>query len=285
MSLTIEEALKNGINILKKHDKYDADLDARYLLMHILEYDRVNLIINKNELIDKEAYNSYIELIKNRTKGVPLQYLIGEQEFMGLKFKVSEDTLIPRRETEELIELAINLIDDSKLQIIMDIGTGTGCIPISLAVFKKSIHCLGIDYSAKALEIANENSILNNVQDRVSWIFSNLFNSISEEYKNIVDMIISNPPYIKTDIIPSLMTEVRDFEPIMALDGGKDGLDFYRKICEKGKEYLKDDGFILFEIGHDQRDEVIKILKINGYKDVHYKKDLSGIDRIVYGKK
>lgn len=285
MSLTIGNALLEGINLLKKHDKQDATLDATYLLMHVLKLDKVKLLLSKNHIIDKETYEEYSKLLVGRAKGVPLQYLLKKQEFMGLEFNITKDTLIPRRETEELVELAIELIDNSNKKLIMDIGTGTGCIPISLAVFIKDIFCLGIDCSLEALNVARKNSELHRVEDKISWILSNLFVNIEDDYKNKIDMIISNPPYIKTGVISMLMPEVKEHEPILALDGGEDGLDFYREICEKGKDYLKDDGYILFEIGHDQKEDVIKILMDNKFRDIQYRKDLSGMDRIVYGRK
>ncbi|PKM50860.1 MAG: peptide chain release factor N(5)-glutamine methyltransferase [Firmicutes bacterium HGW-Firmicutes-7] len=285
MTRTINHVLQEGTNLLKAESKENAQLDARLLLSNILNYNRVELIINKDKEIDKIVYDEYMSAIKSRVKGVPLQHITCEQEFMGLPFKVNAYTLIPRRETEELVELALSLLDKDHNQLIMDIGTGSGCIPISLASYNEKVNCIGIDLSQEALKVAKLNGQINAVADRITWIISNLFNSIGEEYVETVDMLISNPPYIKTEDINSLMTEVRDFEPHMALDGGKDGLDFYRVICRNSKKYLKCGGFIIFEIGYDQKNAVISLLEKNDFIDIQYKKDLSGKDRIVYARK
>lgn len=282
MILTIDQVLQKGIKILTDKGKEDAQLDARLLLSNILNYDRVALIINKNKEIDTTAYEEYMRVMNIRASGVPLQHIIGEQEFMGLPFKVNEHTLIPRRETEELVELALSFLDKDKCYQVMDVGTGSGCIPVSLVSYHKNISCIGIDISKEALEIAKYNSEINAVSNRVIWILSNLFDNVSKEYMDGIDMLISNPPYIKTEDIALLMTEVKDYEPYMALDGGEDGLDFYRRICCEGNKYLKNGGLLIFEIGYNQRDEIIAILKENHYTGIVCKKDLSGKDRIVY---
>lgn len=283
MAFTINSTLQEGIQRLLKHNKTDATIDARLLLSSIIPYDRVGLILHGNDIIEEKSYLQYMDLIEQRVQGRPLQHILGDQEFMGLLFKVNEHTLIPRRETEELVELVMTEIQDTSQLLIMDIGTGSGCIPISLAVFKKNIKCIGIDCSEDALKVAKTNSALNQVEERITWILSDVFENVSKDHQ--CDVLISNPPYIKTEAIPELMTEVKDYEPYIALDGGEDGLNFYRKICSEGKAYLKEGGQIFFEIGFDQKDAVISILKENEYKNIRYKKDLSGQDRMVYAQK
>lgn len=285
MIVTINHVLQEATKLLKDNGKMDASIDARLLLAHVLNYDRVGLLIHGNEELELDTYVKYNQLIELRINGIPLQHILGEQDFMGITFKVNQDTLVPRRETEELVELALGLLSEKKEQIVIDIGTGSGCIPIALASFNKSVSCLGIDISASALKIAKSNGEMNHVDKQITWILSDLFQEISNEYYNHVDMIISNPPYIKTEDIETLMVEVKEHEPRMALDGGEDGLVFYRRICNQGKRFLKKEGYILFEIGHDQKESVVNILKENGYKNLGYKKDLSGLDRIVYAQK
>lgn len=285
MTVTINQVLQQGIQRLTNHGKSDAALDARLLLSHTLNYDRVALLIHGSDIIEQKEYQTFFDYIEQRAKGIPLQHIIGEQEFMGLTFKVNNNTLIPRRETEELVELALSYLSDSNKQLVMDMGTGSGCIPIALSYFKDNIACIGVDYSKLALDMAKLNSEANSVDEKITWILSDIFKEVPNNLFNNVDMIISNPPYIKSDEIEDLMTEVKDYEPRMALDGGKDGLDFYRTISIEGKKYLKQGGYILFEIGHDQREAVMHILIESGYMEIGYKKDLSGIDRIVYAQK
>jgi release factor glutamine methyltransferase len=279
---TINHVLQEATQRLKECGKQDAAIDARLLLSFLIDYDRVDLLVHGNDSIKQEDYLKYIELINLRINGVPLQHIIGEQDFMGVTFKVNQFTLIPRRETEELVELALDLLSKTNDQIVMDIGTGTGCIPITIALFNKKVTCLGVDISSDALEMARSNGVYNQVDDRITWLLSDVLNEVPNKYHHSVDMIISNPPYIKSEDVSSLMIEVKNYEPILALDGGKDGLDFYRRICSEGKKYLKPEGYILFEIGHDQKEDVMNILIENGFKQLGFKKDLSGLDRIVY---
>lgn len=279
--MRLQQALNEAIDILKQNNKQSARVDAKLLLQHVLACDSVYLILNQKETLSDNLYNQYKDLIQQRVKGKPLQHLLGEWEFMGLPFKVNENALIPRQETETLIELALQHLP-KKPSIVMDIGTGSGCIPISLCYYNKAARCIGVDYSADALVVARENGNINNVNDKITWIKSNLFDRIDKIYYGKVDMIISNPPYIKTKDIDNLMVEVRDYEPRMALDGGRDGLDFYRKISQEARKFLSEEGMIIYEIGHDQADDVMVILEDNKYKNITYKEDLYGIKRIIY---
>lgn len=284
MSKQISEVLKEGISILDEHNKKESRLDARLLLEYTLNCDRVYLLINNNKEISEELYSNYIEYINYRASGKPLQHIMGKQQFMGLDFIVNKDVLIPRRETEELVELVINIIDNNNIKIVMDVGTGSGCIPISLRHKYNNIRFIGIDYSKKALEIASQNAVLNNIDD-IRWIESNIFNNVDNKYVNNIDLITSNPPYIPTKEIDTLMSEVKNHEPKMALDGGEDGLYFYKEISKQGYRYLKDGGYIVYEVGHNQCSEIVGILREYKYKDISYKKDLSGINRIVFARK
>lgn len=279
MTVSIQNALAQAKNILNQKNIADFEKDSELLLEYCLKTDRAGILLNRNNNLSNEKLNKYMELINYRAEGKPLQYITGEQEFMGLSFIVNENTLIPRRETEELVEIALDIIKEPML--IMDIGTGSGCIPISIASLNENVECIGVDYSKKALEVAKKNGIKNNVSKRIKWIYSDLFNNISMEYYNAIDVIISNPPYIKSDIVDSLMKEVKDYEPRIALDGGKDGLDFYRKIIIQAKKFLKQGGYICFEIGHDQKKEVEELLVENQYYNIRCKKDLSGFDRMI----
>lgn len=282
--MTIQKVLEQGSRILSDYSQADAIIDSRLLLEDILECNRSYLLLNPNQKLTETQYAKYKNYISDRAKGIPLQHILGYQSFMGLDFIVSQHTLIPRRETEELVELALGIINNKSNVFIMDLGTGTGCIPISLAVMHKGVKAVGIDISDEALNIAKENADKHRVNDRIIWEQGNLFFGM-DLYKGRIDMIISNPPYIKSSDIDKLMVEVKEHEPHLALDGGYDGLDFYRRICEGAKIFLKEDGFILFEIGFDQADDVTRILIENGFKDVFCKKDLSGMDRMIHAKK
>jgi release factor glutamine methyltransferase len=282
--MTVNQILKEGIKILDEYNKEESKLDARLILESVLNCDRVYIILNGNKEITKEEYNNYINNILNRAKGIPLQHLIGKQQFMGLDFFVNGNVLIPRPETEELVELAMKIINENNFKTVMDIGTGSGCIPISLKYNIDNIFCIGVDISKDALKIASKNEEFNNISN-IKWIASNLFDNIDNEYLGNIDLIISNPPYIPTKEISNLMTEVKDFEPISALDGGEDGLYFYKKISEQSKKYLKNGGYLLYEVGHDQCDEVMDILEYNSFKNISYKQDVFGVKRIVYAQK
>lgn len=279
--MTIQKLLEQGTRILSDLGQADAKLDARLFLEEALGCNRLYIILNPNLELTEAQTNLYNNFISDRAKGIPLQHILGHQEFMGLDFIVSQDTLIPRKETEELVELALNLINEKPNALIMDLGTGTGCIPISLSVLKNGIEAIGVDISKKALDIAKENGYKHSVNNRINWVLSDLYSSVGL-YKGRLDMIISNPPYIKSMDIENLMVEVKEYEPLLALDGGRDGLDFYRRICEGAGYFLKEKGYILFEIGHDQADDVIKLLEQNEFRDIICKKDFSGRDRIIY---
>ena len=246
----------------------DGILKARILLMNILDVQKEYLLIHDNDEFPEE--------IKNNE---PIQYITNHQEFFGYDFYVDENVLIPQPDTEilveECIEISTKLEEMCKTNIrILDLCTGSGAIAISLAKNIKNANIIASDISEKALEVAKKNSILNNV--KIEIIHSDLYENIKEKF----NIVISNPPYIRTEVIKTLSEEVKK-EPHLALDGGEDGLMFYRKIIKKSKEILEENGYLLLEIGFDQKQEVIDILKENNYKNIYSKKDLGNNDRIV----
>jgi len=248
------------------------------LTKKFLNYSKEYMLIHGDEDIDQEKFEKLELCINKLVEGIPVQYLTNEQEFYGIKFYVNENVLIPQPDTELLVEEAINIIKDGDK--ILDLCTGSGAIAISLKKkFADKIDVIGTDISKEALRVAKMNADTNGVF--VEFVESNMFDKIVE---NDFDLIVSNPPYIETNVIKTLSKEVQN-EPHIALDGGADGLDFYRIIVKEGKSYLKHGGYLILEIGFNQRDEVINLLKENDYLDIYSKKDYSGNDRIVVGRR
>jgi release factor glutamine methyltransferase len=281
MKKTIRNALDDGIKLLRDNKVIDAQIDANMLLEQILQMDKVNIIINGNKEITEQKYISYMRLINIRAKGKPLQYITGYQEFMGLPFKVNNNVLIPRQDTEILVLEAIKCIKENNITNILEIGSGSGCIPISICNECENVRATSVDISIEAISVAKQNAVTNKVDDRISFIQSNLFEKVDNI--NNFELFISNPPYIKRNEIVSLMREVKDYEPIGALDGGEDGLYFYKQISKKVKELTNEKSYIFYEIGHDQSQEVKEILEYYGYTNINISKDLAGINRVVSG--
>lgn len=274
--MTLEGALVHGKKVLEDAGVPDYKLDAWYLLEYVCKIDRSYYYLYAQEDIEEEVFHEYELLIKKRAERVPLQYIIGSQEFMGLNFKVNSHVLIPRQDTETLIEEALKVIEPG--MEVLDLCTGSGCIIISL--MKHSTHEISgtaSDISKQALLVAKENA--KNHQVELNLVRSDLFQNITGKY----DMIVSNPPYIPTEVIDSLMPEVKNFEPVEALDGKEDGLYFYHEILKKVKEYLKPNGYLFFEVGHDQGRRVAFQMEENRFRNVKVIKDLAGNDRVVYG--
>ena len=276
------ELYNQGMEILSSENIVDAKIDARLLLEYACNTDRNALFLKGDTEVSKEQEQLYLELIAKRGKHIPLQHLTGEQEFMGLTFKVNEHVLIPRQDTECLVEIVLKHLHDGMK--ILDMCTGSGCILISLLHYSNDCSGVGVDLSEEALKVAEKNADAlgnNGISDRmdISLIHSNLFEKVDGKF----DIIVSNPPYIKTEVIDTLMPEVKDYEPMMALDGTEDGLYFYRKIIAEGKNHLQRGGQLFFEIGYDQGAEVSNLMRQNGYVDVEVAKDLAGLDRVVYG--
>ncbi len=277
--MQVKRVLEEAVKILKDNNIDEAIIKAKIVLCMVLKIEKEYIIINDSKEMAKEDEEKYFQYINKLKNGIPLQYITNNQEFMKLNFFVDENVLIPRADTEILVEEVISLANDDKNKIL-DVCTGSGAIAVSLAKYIKNSNVMAIDISKEALKIAEKNAFNNNVN--IKFIESDLFNNLEE---NDFDIIVSNPPYIRENVINELSIEVKH-EPKIALDGGKDGLDFYRKLSSESYKYLKEDGYLCLEIGYDQKNEVIEILKNEKkYKNIYSKKDLFGNDRIIIAQK
>ncbi|MGM9533769.1 MAG: peptide chain release factor N(5)-glutamine methyltransferase [Intestinibacter sp.] len=257
-------------------------LDVELLLKKALgDVDSMYIRMNLDKALSDEQEKYFLEMMKDRLNERPIAYIIGNREFMGLDFFVKEGVLIPRPDTETLVEEIINICNNKTGLNILDIGTGSGAITVSLAKYLDKSHVVSVDISDIALEIASKNAISNNVDGRIDFIKSDVFSNVPDEMK--FDIIVSNPPYIKKADISGLDRQVKDFEPYNALEGGEDGLDFYRRITEESRQFLKQDGILAYEVGHDQASDVSKIMQQNGFKGIYTKCDLQGFQRVVIG--
>ncbi|TQQ83993.1 peptide chain release factor N(5)-glutamine methyltransferase [Peptacetobacter hominis] len=264
-------------------------LDTEVMLLSALgEENRLYLHINLNKEIDEETINKFEKMAEERLNGRPIAYIVGNREFMGLDFYVHEGVLIPRPDTEPLVEEIIDICSADEYRKketidIIDIGTGSGAITVSLAYYIKNSFVTSCDISEYASEIGKKNADSNGVSENTEFLVSDLFSSVEDGKK--FDIIVSNPPYIRKDVIETLHTQVKDYEPYNALEGGEDGLDFYRRITADSIDYIKDGGILAYEVGHDQAEDVSEIMKGYGYGKIYTKKDIQGIDRVVIGTK
>ena len=276
--MLIKEAIRKGMISLKTNNIQEPNLKSRLLMQYILNKPRQYMLIHDNEELTNKQEKAYLENIEKMIKGVPLQHITHSQEFMKMNFYVNENVLIPRPDTEILVEEVINIDKKTNAKKILDLCTGSGAIAISLAKYIENSQITAVDISEEALRIAKLNAVNNNVEDKITFVKSDLFeNIVKEKY----DIIVSNPPYIKKNFIKKLDKEVQQ-EPYIALDGGYDGLDFYRKIISEGYQYLKFKGYLCMEIGYDQKQEVFDIIKSQEkYSNTYSKIDLGGNDRIV----
>lgn len=287
--VTVGKLLKEGTELLAGAGIGTPRLDAEVLLYNVLKVDRLHLHMYPEKEISKEEEALFWTYMAQRKNHMPVQYIIKKQEFMGLDFFVEEGVLIPRGDTEILVEKAIEIykekFEPQKVRI-MDIGTGSGAIVVSLAKFIESSILTAIDISPKAFEVAKKNAAHHGVDHKIAFYLGSLFEALygKDEHKEY-DFIVSNPPYIPKAVVDTLDAGVKDYEPHLALDGGADGLDFYREITLGAKEYLKSGGWLLFEIGYDQGESVSELLIANDLKEVQVRKDLAGLDRVVLGKK
>lgn len=275
--MTIKDALTEAINILKKSNIENPIQQAKIVLASVLQKNKEYILINENEVLQNEFYNEFITKIEKLQKGIPLQYITHIQEFMGMDFYVDENVLIPQPDTEILVEEVLSIIEKQESLSVLDMCTGSGAIAVSIAKNTNNCNVYAVDISNTALEVAKKNAIRNEVDEKIEFINSNMFEKLDINKK--FDIIVSNPPYIETDTIKQLDIQVQN-EPKIALDGGLDGLDFYRNILANSKKYLKENGTIAMEIGYNQGKSVTDLFKTQ-YKNVYCKKDLSGNDRVI----
>lgn len=264
-----------GVEKLKEAQIKEAELDARLLLEEVCGTNRNDLLVHEKNPVSEENYNCYVNYIEKRSRHIPLQHILGYQEFMGLHFVVTPDVLIPRQDTETLVEEVMRFLHDGMR--ILDVCTGSGCILLSLLKYSNDCKGTGCDLSEKAVSVAEENARALGIS--AEFVQSDLFENIRGRY----EIIVSNPPYIASEEIPALMEEVREHDPLMALDGGKDGLYFYREIIKQAGDYLYPGGMLFFEIGCGQAADVSGYMRQAGYQDITICKDLSGLDRVVSG--
>ena len=277
--MTINNILDYGVHQFEEISDVPRK-EIELLVMHVCGLKKIDLILKSDEKILEDEILKIEELIKKRKEGIPLQYLVGNQEFMGMNFIVTENVLIPRQDTEILVEEIISRFKEESNLKILDIGTGSGAISISLAKLLKRPTIVSLDISKEALMVAKLNAKKNEVEEKITFIESDLFENLTTVES--FDIIVSNPPYIPSKDILELQREVKDYEPMLALDGGEDGLEYYREITKKSVDYLKKDGLLAYEIGYDQGIDVLKILK-NDFHHIEIIKDLQKHDRVVLG--
>ncbi len=276
--MTYEEALRQGKRELRESGIRDADMDAWLLINHLTGKDRTFFLVHGQQEMPEGQQRDYKERIRLRKEHVPLQLITGETEFMGLPFYVNDSALIPRIDTEFLTEEVLKELGDGAG--VLDLCTGSGCILLSLMCLRNGIRGVGSDISKEALDLAGKNAVhlakLGKLKGKADFLQSDLF----EELRGRFDIIVSNPPYIRTEQIDTLEDEVRLYEPRIALDGTADGLEFYRRIAKEAGDYLNENGKMFLEIGYDQGNEVSEILKAQGYRNIEIRKDYSGNERV-----
>ena len=298
MSLSVKEILSLGKRQLEESGVRDADIDSKLLYCYMMNITRTQLVLEYQEVLQDMLCDKYFALIDRRSKGEPFQYITGSQQFMGFDFIVNEHVLIPRADTENLVEGASNVISgkmplsneelDKKYRRkkwdVLDLCTGSGAIGISLAKLNENVNVICTDYSHQALDVAKANAEKNGVTKKIEFREGDLFAPFKGAFKKKkFDMIISNPPYIESDVIDTLEREVREHEPIAALDGGEDGLDFYRRIVEEAPTFMKKNGVLMLEIGHNQGEPLRELLGEKGdFENIQVFKDLAGLDRVVF---
>lgn len=274
------ECYEQGCRTLQAAGIEEAALDARLLLEAVCDTDRNDLLVHGEQPVAPEAEEKYLNWIRQRAEHIPLQQLTGEQGFMGLTFNVNEHVLIPRQDTEILVEEVLKELHDGMR--VLDMCTGSGCILLSLLHYSNDCEGLGVDLSAEALEVAGRNVLKVLTPEKAEhahFLQSDLFEKVEGKF----EIIVSNPPYIASAEVEKLMPEVRDHEPRMALDGTEDGLHFYRRIIEEAGKHLVSSGMLFFEIGYDQGQAVSELMRTEGYCDVQVVQDYAGLDRVVFG--
>lgn len=278
--MNYRECFEKGKGALADAGIEEAALDARLLLEHICGTDRNTLLVHGDRTVSPEEEKQYLDAVERRSRRIPLQQITGQQEFMGLPFWVNSNVLIPRQDTEVLVEEVLKHTHDGMQ--ILDMCTGSGCILISILHYSNDCEGLGVDISSPALEVAEENAerlLSGRTGVSARFLQSDLFEAVDGKY----DILVSNPPYIRSAVVDTLMPEVKDYEPRIALDGEEDGLVFYRRILSDCKKNLKKGGMLFFEIGYDQAEVVKGMMEQAGFLEVTVKKDFGGLDRVVFG--
>ena len=279
--MTIKETIRKGMIILKTNNVTEPNIKSRLIMQFVLNKPREYLVVYDKEKLTLRQEVNYFKAIKKLCNGIPIQHITNRQEFMKMTFFVDENVLIPRPDTEILVEEVIKIAKKINAKKILDLCTGSGAIAISLAKYIDKSNITAVDISDKALNVAKLNAKNNEVEDRITFVESDLFKNLKKEK---YDIIVSNPPYIKKEVLKKLGKEVQK-EPKLALDGGYDGLDFYRKIINKAEEYLKFNGYLCFEIGYDQKEDVENLLKEQEkYVNITCKKDLCDNERVIIAK-
>lgn len=272
--MVLRDILKKGADTLREAGIIEADLDAWYLLSYCMGINKSTYYMKQDEIPDMALADNYMSLVEERKTRKPLQYITGSQEFMGIDFKVNENVLIPRQDTEILVELALKFVKGKK---VLDMCTGSACIATSICKLGQPFEVWASDISAKALELAKLNAESNEAS--VSFVQSDIWDNIDGKF----DVVISNPPYITAVEMRELMPEVKEYEPELALYGGEDGLDIYKRIIADAKGHMNEGAYILMEIGCGQAGQVSELLVKYGFSEVKVEKDLAGLDRVVYG--
>jgi len=281
--MNIQELLKFGYELLKKVNIETYMIDSQLILCKVLNVDKLFIITNRGFKVEEKEINEYVRLLKLREKKMPVKYILQNAEFMGINFFVKEGVLIPRMDTEILVEEAIEEIKGNNYKEICDVCCGSGAIGISLSNYIKEANVICYDISDIAIEVTEKNINMLGLNDRVEVHQSDLLNEAIEKNRKF-DIIVANPPYIKESVIDTLMEDVKDYEPFIALSGGEDGLFFYRKLVIQSKKLLNHGGSLIFEIGYDQKEAVMNIMEENSFKNITCIKDLSGNDRVVKGR-
>lgn len=296
MSLAVKEILNLGCRQLSESGIADAAIDCKILYCYLMNITNTQLILEYQKILPDSLCDEYFKLLDRRSSGVPLQHITGVQDFMGLEFMVNEHVLIPRQDTETLVEDAIDVIKHNALRgeqlsikpkkeyEVLDLCCGSGAIGVSLAALCDNVKVTCSDLSQDAIDVAKKNASKLAASKKINFANGNLLMPFKGRFKNKkFDLIISNPPYIKTSVIPTLQKEVRDHEPMMALDGGVSGLDFYKSIIGDAADCLKKEGVLMFEIGHDQKEDVCALLEEAGrFENITGLQDLARRDRIVF---
>ncbi len=286
-NITLAGAIRKGMALLKENGIENADIDSFELMAGINGMDRTYYFMHGQDILEQSVYERFLENIRKRARHIPLQHILGKAFFYGYEFKVNEAVLVPRPDTEILVEQALGVVSDEST--VIDMCTGSGCILITLALQKHIKKGIAADISEKALEVAKYNAD-NLKAENIEFVQGNLFEALDKNKAgkpvcDSADIIVSNPPYIPTDVISTLSEEVRVHDPYIALDGKEDGLYFYREITKNSVKYLKKDGWLMYEIGYDQAAAVTDILKAAQFTDIKTVKDLAGLDRVVRARK